>query len=93
MRRSMSGGSCKRLSSREWSSTDSSGYRSEDESRLRRSLMAKANSYGGKPTIHLSPSLRTCSLNKAGIRHRELSSFPAGCRQRGGQRFLVGFSQ
>ncbi|KAL8592580.1 hypothetical protein ACOMHN_030265 [Nucella lapillus] len=55
----------KRLSSRDWSSTDSSGYVSEDGSRLRRSMMAKSNSYGGKPTIHLSPNTRTCSLSKA----------------------------
>ena len=59
-------GGCKRLSSKDWSSTDSSGYVSEDGSRLRRGMMAKANSYGGKPTIHLSPNTRTCSLSKAG---------------------------
>ncbi|XP_076456001.1 uncharacterized protein LOC143290449 isoform X2 [Babylonia areolata] len=60
-----SGAPCKRLSSRDWSSTDSSGYVSEDGSRLRRSMMAKSNSYGGKPTVHLSPNTRTCSLSKA----------------------------
>ncbi|XP_076456005.1 uncharacterized protein LOC143290449 isoform X6 [Babylonia areolata] len=44
-----SGAPCKRLSSRDWSSTDSSGYVSEDGSRLRRSMMAKSNSYGVQP--------------------------------------------
>ena len=68
-RHATASGGCKRLNSREWSSTDSSGYVSEDGSRLRRSVMAKSNSYGGKPTIHLTPNLRTCSLSKAGTFH------------------------
>lgn len=44
--------SAKRLSSRDWSSTDSSGYVSEDGSRLRRNMMtmAKSNSYGDSIT-------------------------------------------
>lgn len=53
------GGGCKHLSSREWSSTDSSGYMSEDGSRLRRTMMPKANSYGDSITCYDSAPIHT----------------------------------
>ncbi|KAK7092417.1 cAMP-regulated phosphoprotein 21-like [Littorina saxatilis] len=43
------------LHSREWSSTDSSGYMSEEGARLRRSVMAKSNSYGDSITSDSAP--------------------------------------
>ncbi|KAK7485065.1 hypothetical protein BaRGS_00023704, partial [Batillaria attramentaria] len=51
----------------QWSSTDSSGYGTEDSIRRGgRGVITKSNSYGGKPTIHLTPANpRTCSLSKA----------------------------
>lgn len=56
---------------RDWSSTESSGYGTEDgQRRGPRGFITKSNSYGGNPAIHLDPlNLRTRSLSKAGNLH------------------------
>ncbi|XP_025080628.1 cAMP-regulated phosphoprotein 21-like isoform X3 [Pomacea canaliculata] len=55
------------LMNRDWSSTESSGYGTEDgQRRGPRGFITKSNSYGGNPAIHLDPlNLRTRSLSKA----------------------------